>query len=191
MAIDKQDLERSKFEILLLAFTLLILVSMLGIVLFFGAGLRANRGRAASESRESLCNSIRWEHDDESETDSGQYDESFVDNVRRRSVSLAGGVQRELAVFRRKSSIGSVSSVQSSLLWDLGGTCSRGLRQLSNDFSALFNPVTDRHDDVELLVDGPEDSAASAYEVEHLPGTRRRSSQVVFLDVLAESDPKT
>ncbi|KAM9878596.1 hypothetical protein VDGL01_07343 [Verticillium dahliae] len=155
---------------MLLASTLFILVSILGIVLYYGAGIRADRERIASEHRESLRNSMRWQQDDDSEPESVVASEGFVDSVRRRSVSLVSGVQREIGSFERRDA------------------CSQGFRRLSSDLSALLSPASDRHNDVELLLDKPESTEASAREMEGPPGTRRRSSRVVFLDVLADAE---
>ncbi|CRK28062.1 hypothetical protein BN1708_015093 [Verticillium longisporum] len=116
MSYEMRELQQKKFEIMLLASTLFILVSILGIVLYYGAGIRADRERIASEHRESLRNSMRWQQDDDSEPDSVADSESFVDSVRRRSVSLVSGVQREIGSFERRMSTSSTSSIQSSLL---------------------------------------------------------------------------
>lgn len=86
--IRQRSLEEIRLEIVLLASGVLVLVSLLGILIFISIGLTPPTRRYDNEkSFNSTAWGGGWDEEEDEALDEAYYDETFIDCVRRRSLS--------------------------------------------------------------------------------------------------------
>lgn len=126
-------MDAKRLEIVLVAIGILLLVSVFGIVILVCVGLQpARRRRSLEDSHKTAAWGGSWIQDDRAD-DEPYRDETFLDSVRRRSVSLTENIQQDLLLVRDQTltaiSAGRTSSSPSRGL-------ARTLRKLSSAMTA-------------------------------------------------------
>lgn len=116
MTTTAKTIEENRLEIVLLATSVLTLVTLLGVLIFVNLGpKRAGRGAqvdgyAVAAWRETPENS------DDSEAAEIQQSQSFIDSVRRRSPPTPGNGTKELLTLRRRIQLWSAGDSGSAVI---------------------------------------------------------------------------
>ncbi|TQV99877.1 hypothetical protein V2A60_005306 [Cordyceps javanica] len=94
MSAINRSLEQSRLEIMILAIGVLILVSLLGLIVFINLRFRPHGERQKQHND--------YGYDEKPVFTTRDSGDTFMDSVRRRSVSLADNAKRELAFLTRR-----------------------------------------------------------------------------------------
>ncbi|KAF4979480.1 hypothetical protein FZEAL_4339 [Fusarium zealandicum] len=177
MAHVHRSLESNRSEILLVAAGVFVLVSVLGIFIFIGAGQRApRRTRDAENGQRSTAWGLNYraEHSRVPDESYHDCDNSFINSVHRRSQCLAEEFKLELSNLRRNFSTLIASSADRYNPGIITTVRRFSIENMLTFSPSSSEPATDCESCNEYL-----DSPLSATGREEATGPRRRTSRVM------------
>ncbi|EGX97010.1 hypothetical protein CCM_01669 [Cordyceps militaris CM01] len=99
MSAINRSLEQSRLEIMILAIGVLVLVSLLGLIVFINLRFRPRGERKRQQ------NDYGYNQKPGPSSEKYKYHDTFLQSVRRRSISLADNAKREFASLTRRATL--------------------------------------------------------------------------------------